>query len=563
MFVIAFIIDTLIESSQNPESAEQIIIFIFLLIGIRIVMRVINEILNNLERSYIFKSVFKFKELLATKFNSLSIGSLEQPEVANLAARYGENLRLAEWHIAYLLVFIGPLTTLVVTSLILIPQVPFAILLITISSIPAIFVNRYFLSRIHQANIIHTTDKRIGENIVRTLMDPAKVKGVILINGFDYLRKVFTRKYQAFHNDIDTLRFRWTVISIFSNILNYAAIGYGIYLIYILVQTGNISIGAMAFYITLLNVFNTSITGLVFSFTNLSEGNIKIREHMKLLELKDTFPNGTVKLDNIKYPPTIKIENATFAYPDTNRFVIKSLNLKIKPGEKIAIVGENGAGKTTLLKLLIRLYQLNEGFIEIDSVNIKDIYAETWYKQIGILFQDFNIYPDLSVVENIVLGNVTQNTKAGEDMNLYMLHKERIDKAVEMADAKSFIEKYPNKFNQVLSESYKGGIRPSGGQWQKIALARVFFRNAPVLILDEPTSSIDAEAEAKIFDRIYEFTTDKTVIIVSHRFSTVRNADRIIVLDSGKILEQGTHDELLKLGGRYAKAFKTQAKGYV
>jgi ATP-binding cassette subfamily B protein len=169
----------------------------------------------------------------------------------------------------------------------------------------------------------------------------------------------------------------------------------------------------------------------------------------------------------------------------------------------------------------------------------------------GILFQDYNAYSSLTVKENVEIDSISNNVT-----------EKTVKEALKKANALEFIEKYKDGVNQILSERYKGGIRPSTGQWQKIAIARVFHRGAPVLILDEPTASIDAVAEAKIFDNIYKFAKDKTVIIISHRFSTVRNADRIIVLDKGRIIEQGSHEELLKNNGKYARAFKLQAKGY-
>ena len=187
----------------------------------------------------------------------------------------------------------------------------------------------------------------------------------------------------------------------------------------------------------------------------------------------------------------------------------------------------------------------------LENIDINDLVIKSWYTKLGILFQDYNAYGVLTVKENIEIDSVENGAS-----------NESVRDALKKASALKFVEKYKNGLDQILSERFKGGIRPSTGQWQKIAIARVFHRNSPVLILDEPTASIDAVAEAKIFDNIYKFAKDKTVIIISHRFSTVRNADRIIVLDKGKIIEQGSHEVLLKNNGKYAKAFKLQAKGY-
>ncbi len=224
--------------------------------------------------------------------------------------------------------------------------------------------------------------------------------------------------------------------------------------------------------------------------------------------------------------------------------------MDINPGEKIAFVGVNGAGKTTIIKLLCRFYDVTEGEILIDGINLIDVDLDTWYKKIGVLFQDFVRYSQFDVKKNIELGDVD---KVGDE--------KLVMEAVFKADAK-FIDDYRHKLEQVLDKSFEGGINPSGGQWQRIALARAFFRDAPILILDEPTSAIDAKGEFEIFERLYEFSQNKTVLIVSHRFSTVRRADKIYVIEHGRIAEAGTHEELLKINGKYADAFHTQAQGY-
>jgi ABC-type multidrug transport system fused ATPase/permease subunit len=245
------------------------------------------------------------------------------------------------------------------------------------------------------------------------------------------------------------------------------------------------------------------------------------------------------------------MKNIHFSYPNSDKVVFKDFSLNIKSGEKVAIVGHNGAGKTTLVKLLCRIYQPTSGSIEINGQNLHGLKIDSWYKNIGVLFQEFNTYPQLTVKENIWIGN------SSEPMDEVAVHL-----AAKSADALPFIEEYPNKFDQILSEKFKGGIRPSTGQWQKLAIARFFYRNAPLVIFDEPTASIDAISEYNIFNKIYSFFKDKTVIIISHRFSTVRNADRIIVLEHGEIIEEGTHNFLMSNNGYYAKAFNLQARGY-
>ncbi len=251
-----------------------------------------------------------------------------------------------------------------------------------------------------------------------------------------------------------------------------------------------------------------------------------------------------------KKAPEIVFENVSFTYPGQHKPVFTDLNLEIKAGEHIAIVGENGAGKSTLIKLLLRFYQPTSGRILINGQDLQTIEIDSWYTQLATLFQEFNQYP-LPIDENIEIGRAD---KQGD--------KSRLNKAAELGGVDEMVKDYEHGWDTVLDSSFKKGIEPSGGQWQRVALARAFYRQAKLIILDEPTSAIDAQAEYKIFNSIFDQYKDKSALIVSHRFSTVRRADRIIVVDSGKIIEEGSHQELMKQKGLYHDLFSKQAEGY-
>jgi ATP-binding cassette subfamily B protein len=240
----------------------------------------------------------------------------------------------------------------------------------------------------------------------------------------------------------------------------------------------------------------------------------------------------------------------SFKYPGTDRFILKNFNLTIKSGEKIALVGENGAGKTTIIKLLLRFHDVTDGEVLINRVNIKDVSLEEWHKSVGALFQDFIKY-QFTFKENVYFGDLSKPKKV-----------KFLKEAITQSGADKFIGNLPEGRSQILGKMFEGGIDLSGGQWQKLALARAFYRNAPLLILDEPTSAIDAKAEYEIFQRVQNLQKDKTVIIISHRFSTVRSADRILVLEGGKIIEEGNHKELMDKKGLYEELFTLQAQGY-
>ncbi len=258
---------------------------------------------------------------------------------------------------------------------------------------------------------------------------------------------------------------------------------------------------------------------------------------------------ATKKVSSTK-TPEIQFEDISFTYPGQSKPIFEKLNLQIKPGEHVALVGENGAGKSTLIKLLLRFYKPDSGRILINGINLNDLSIESWYDQIATLFQTFNEYP-LSIKENIQIG---RSTKKPDD--------ELLKKAAEFGGVNELVEGYEYGWDTVLDSSFKKGVEPSGGQWQRVALSRAFYRQASVLILDEPTSAIDAKAEYTIFNNIFDHYDNKTALIVSHRFSTVRRANRIIVLDEGKIVEQGTHQELMKSDGLYNNLFTKQAEGY-
>lgn len=324
--------------------------------------------------------------------------------------------------------------------------------------------------------------------------------------------------------------------------------------VYVIVQAlqRKVSVGDINFYTGVVSNFQNGLGGLMRNITQIFDQSLYVKSMFELLDSKPVvvFPENGVKLDPAK-PPLIEFKEVSFSYPNSKTKILNNFSMLIKPGEKVAFVGENGAGKSTIIKLLVRFYDVTEGEILLDGVNIKDIDKEDLYSLLGVLFQDFNRYED-TAKENIRYGKIEMQ----EDL-------EKIIQASVSAGSHELISKYEKGYEQMLGKMFEGGIDLSGGQWQKIALARAFFRNAPVLILDEPTSAIDAKGESEIFERVEKLSQQKTVIIISHRFSTVRNADKIYVIDNGRVKESGTHNELMEENGTYARLFKLQAKGYL
>ncbi len=326
---------------------------------------------------------------------------------------------------------------------------------------------------------------------------------------------------------------------------------YGMYL-WVALSTidGRISVGELTMYIYAFRQGQAALSGALGDIGGMYEDNLYLSNLYEFLDTPSTIKAGTA-VDGPKPGDGVRFEHVTFEYPGSRERAVDNISLHIPPGSKLAIVGENGSGKTTLIKLLTRLYEPTAGKITLDGRDLHDWDPRVLHRRIGVIFQDFVQY-QLTVGENIGAGD----DRAYDD-------RARWDVAADHGLAKPFITKFPDSYDTRLGKWFKGGRQLSGGQWQKVALARSFFRkDADILVLDEPTASMDAEAEVMIFGRFRELTDDKIAIVISHRFSTVRMADQIIVLDRGRIVEHGSHEELVKQGGRYATLFNLQAQGY-
>lgn len=313
---------------------------------------------------------------------------------------------------------------------------------------------------------------------------------------------------------------------------------------------GAITIGSFTFYLSMLDRMSSSVERLAIQSARLFEQNLYVGYYFDVLDLKPIIKEKDpgIIFEEIN-PPKVEFRNVHFSY-DTGVEVIKGVSFTIHPGEHVAIVGPNGAGKTTLINLLLRFYDPSRGEILVNDVDLRDLRLANWYRFVSVLFQNFVCF-NLTVKDNILLGDPTR------------INEKRMREAARKAGAAEFIEKFPKQYDQPLGRRFEDSVELSRGQWQRLALARAFYESAPVLILDEPTSAIDAEAEAHIFENLYDVYRDKSLIIVSHRFSTVRNADKIIVLKDGAIAEEGNHEQLMALNGIYASMFRKQAKGYL
>lgn len=393
---------------------------------------------------------------------------------------------------------------------------------------------------------------RITEYIKTLLSSDSNSKESILNKTGSLLVNKIKRAQEKYFKEFIKVNDPWFFKILLTRIFQFCAFLYTQYLNLSRVFGGFLSVGSFAL------IFQQSLN-LVFSSEEILNQYSSISARNKYIDRFFSFfntnsiiqsPLSPTALPISPLPQEVEFKNVSFKYPNTDRYILREFNLKIRSGEKIALVGENGAGKTTIIKLLLRFYDVTEGEVLINGVNIKHIDLEKWHKNIGALFQDFIKY-NFTFKENVYLGDLA---KKNEEILL--------KQAIQRSGASTYLETLPAGFDQVVGKLFDGGIDLSGGQWQKLALARAFYRDAPILILDEPTSSIDAKAEYEIFQNVQKLQQDKTVIIISHRFSTVRHADRILVLDEGRIIEEGNHSHLISKKGLYSELFSLQAEGY-
>lgn len=428
---------------------------------------------------------------------------------------------------------------------------PLIIILCLATTVPMFFVNIKVSKKKFTIYNNRIEETRFAPHLQRMMLDYNSIKEIKINRLGEYLKSIILKIYNKHLNQdkkIGKKQARQLIIlDIINTIISY------IYKIYIVVYTINngLTIGSMTMFMSALSNVDSALKVTLDSISQLYEENLYIENLFDVLVLKpniQTNANNRIFSDEIKN--SIELKNVSFKYPNSEKYVLKNINLKLKANETYAIVGLNGCGKTTLVKLISRLYDPTEGEIFIDGINIKEYTQDSLYKSINIVFQDFIKYP-FTVKENISFGDIDNITKM-----------ESIINSAKKTGANEFIEKLPQKYDSKLGKVWTGGVDLSLGQWQKLAISRAFMKKSSIMILDEPTASLDAEAEYEIFKDFKKLIKNTTSIMISHRFSTVKMADKIIVMENGKIIELGNHKELIELGGLYSKLYTMQAESY-
>ena len=425
-----------------------------------------------------------------------------------------------------------------------------AVALLAVAGVPAFLAEAKFSGEAFRIHRRRSAERRMQIYLEMVLTREDGVKEVKLLQlGKLFLKRyvdIFRSMYKEDRNLVLRRGFWGYVLGLLASSAFYFAYGW----VGFATIAGAITIGQMTMYIAQFRLGQNAVTNSLTAINGMYEDNLYLSNLTEYLEHKVPEQTGTKTL-GFDRDDGIRFEDVSFSYPGSEIPALNKVSLHIKPGESLAIVGENGSGKTTLIKLLTRLYSPSKGKIFLEGLELKEWDIETLRQKIGVIFQDFARY-QLIVGENIGIGDV-------DEIETDPLIEEAAKKG--MADV--FVRDLPRSYKTQLGTWFKDGKELSGGQWQKIALSRAFMRSkADILILDEPTAAIDARAEAEIFSHFGDLTDNKISIIISHRFSTVRRADHIIVLEKGEIQEEGSHSELLNNEGHYATLFRLQAQGY-
>ncbi|MEO1050403.1 MAG: ABC transporter ATP-binding protein [Bacteroidota bacterium] len=428
---------------------------------------------------------------------------------------------------------------------------PWLILILVITVIPAFLGENYFNERSYSLIFSWTPQRRELDYLRYTGASDETAKEVKIFGLADFLIKRFKRlsdQYYEENKKLSIKRAGWGLL--------FAAIGsagyYSAY-VYIVYQTaiGQLTIGDLTFLSGSFMRLRALLEGLITQLSTIAEGSLYLKDFFEFFELKPRIKRNKQALP---FPSPIQkgfeFQDVGFKYQNSEKWAVRNVNFTLQAGEKLALVGENGAGKTTLVKLLSRLYDPTEGRILLDGKDLREYDPEDLRKETGVIFQDFVKY-QMKAKENIAVGRIDE-----------LEDTDRIEDSAKQSLADKVVEGLPDRYEQMIGKRFANGVDLSGGQWQKIALGRAYMRDAQLLILDEPTAALDARAEHDVFVRFTELTNNKTAVLISHRFSTVRMADRILVLEGGKVLESGSHEELLEDGGKYAELFSLQAEGY-
>ena len=525
------------------------IILALVLLGVEILNVVLRALDKYLSLTTTQDVIIYIGEQVASKYIQIPLKVRESREFAdkfNRVQEFAGSIQFVSDSIVSVVSSVISLISVIIATLAISPWIT---LIMFVAAIPSSVLSLR-LAAIQRRNWREfTRDRRVAWAIEQKITNSNNALEIEMNGLSDHLvHKMVKARRRSQEQDIVYHR-RFLLPSFGTDMLESLA-SFGV-LIFVAIQIilEKLEIGQFLTIRTLIVQLNGNISGLFNNISNVSSYLVNSTDYMEYMETPSR-PNGDIKVTST---PKIEFKNVSFVYPNANTKAIDNVSFTLNPGDSLAIVGENGAGKTTLIKLLIGAYEPSEGVILVNDEPLSRIDRESYLKQLGALFQDYAKYEFATLGENVWFGDVNKRYSAKE-----------INQALKEADLDAIAKKYEKGLDQIMSKDFdnKNATDLSGGQWQRLSIARAFFRSPNVLLLDEPTAAIDAEAEYRIFQNILARQKGKSTIIISHRFSTVRKAKEIIVLDKGQIIEAGTHEELIAAKGHYREMFELQAEGY-
>jgi ATP-binding cassette subfamily B protein len=428
---------------------------------------------------------------------------------------------------------------------------PWLVLLLALGVLPSFIGETHFAFLGYAKNFRQTPAKRQMDYLRQVAGSREGAKEVKLFG----LHRFFTDRFKAlagqiYREDVTLARSKLFIGGLLGIVSTLGYYGAYIYVIWRALG-GHYDIGQFAFLTAAIQQASSNLQQVFSTASGIAAQALFLTDLLAFFEMKSTVdPNPGGRLIPEHIVEGFEFKNVSFAYPGTTRTVLKNFNMKLRRGERIALIGENGQGKTTVVKLITRLYDPTEGQILLDGKDLREYSLEDLHRNIGVIFQDFVRF-EMTARENIAIGRIDQVNSQPE-----------LELAAHKSLADTVVAKLSGGYDQMLGRRFEGGVELSGGEWQKIALARAYLRDAELLILDEPTAALDARSELEVFERFAELTEGKMALLISHRFSTVRMADRIVVLSGGRLIEEGNHQQLMEAGGVYAGMFEMQAASY-
>ncbi len=486
---------------------------------------------------------------ILTKAGQLELEQFENPETYDaLQNAYREVGSRPLQVYTQLLTLVQSLITLGSVAALMFQLGPLVVPLILLGTIPGVIISARFGTENYRMLRRQAADARVQNYLGRLLTDDTAVKEIRLFDFGDYLLSRWNTYYLRFRAQLESLVRRRSSWGLAASLFSTGMVGGATVLVLRRAAAGSVTVGDFGLFIQGIGQLQSQFSNLLSGFTGVYQNLLYMRNLFEFLELPVADQEvgeqwqGTIE--------SIEFEDVSFRYPLVDRDVLKGVSFRVERGQALALVGANGAGKTTIVKLMTRLYNPTSGRILVNGMDAQRFSPASLRREMSIIFQDFGEY-QMTVRENIALGLETEAGQIGG-----------LEAAAERAGAHEFISSLPKSYENMLGRWFEGGQNLSGGQWQRVALARLYYRDGSVLIFDEPTAALDANAEFEVIESLRAQSRDRITVIISHRFSTVRLADHIVVLEGGVISEAGTHEQLLQVDGTYAQMFNLQASGY-